>query len=261
MGEVADFLAELSETYPEDAEDLQDVAATFQKQKITSLDRLARLSEGQWQRMNIPIGIESVIKEELEALLAPEQEQKADDEDEIPIEEFEPSRSENRHRGGGSGRQETQIQESGMRNRKGGAKPKEKAEKGKGLLSSVDLTPPDDLEQLWAQLLSDTLPPDKRSALQESWEQCGNDQDKYMMFLEYSSYLRKPEITEEDKEERKKRMEEMKREFGIKYDEEENGWGGVILWLVAFGITIFIAGAVYYTYSQPAGPAHDSQSL
>merc|ERR1719408_897779 len=111
----------------------------------------------------------------------------------------------------------------------------------------MDLTPPADLEPLWQQLLEDTLPPDKRSALQESWEQAGSDHDRYMMFLEYSSYLRKPEITEEEKEERRKQLEPLMKEFGLKSEDEESGFSTVLLWSIIIAVILFIAGVIYYS--------------
>merc|ERR1712007_202508 len=105
----------------------------------------------------------------------------------------------------------------------------------------------------------DCLPPDKRGALQEQWEQTKDVQDKYMMFLEYSSYLRKPEITEEDKVERKKRLEPLMKEFGLNYggeEDEKEGWGGVLMWLMAFAVMLLIAAGVYYSYRNPKPLAH-----
>merc|ERR1712187_90021 len=112
----------------------------------------------------------------------------------------------------------------------------------KGLLSPLDLTPPDDLDLLWQQLLEDTLPPDKRAALQDSWENTEGDQEKYMMFLEYSSYLRKPEITEEEKEERRKQLEPLMKEFGLGGGEEESSWQGALVWFVFIAVILFVAG-------------------
>jgi len=91
-------------------------------------------------------------------------------------------------------------------------------------IGSADFTPPPDLEPLWQRLLEDCLPPDRRQALQENWNDVGSDYDRYMMFLEYSSYLRKQEVTEEEKKERRKQLEPLMQEFGLTAeDEEESG--------------------------------------
>merc|ERR1719160_1231216 len=122
----------------------------------------------------------------------------------------------------------------------------------------MDLTPPDDLDELWQQLLEDTLPPDKRAALMDSWERAGDVQDQYMMFLEYSSYLRKPEVTEEEKEERRKQLEPLMKEFGIHSEEEESSWQGALIWFIFVAVVLFIAGLIYY-FNMSSETLHDSQ--
>ena len=81
-----------------------------------------------------------------------------------------------------------------------------------------------------------------------------------MMFLEYSSYLRKPEISEEEKEERRKQLEPLMREFGLKADDEDSGWQGVLIWFLLVAVVFFVAGLVYYAYAEP-DVMHDLQSL
>merc|ERR1712032_866760 len=132
----------------------------------------------------------------------------------------------------------------------------------KGVLSPMDLTPPPDLDLLWQQLLEDTLPPDKRAALQDSWKHTENENDRYMMFLEYSSYLRRPEISEEEKEERKKQLEPLMKEFGINSnDYEESGWQGFCIMLIIFALIAFIGIAVYYGVAKTDEALHDGQAL
>merc|ERR1719203_1203521 len=106
---------------------------------------------------------------------------------------------------------------------------------------------------MWQQLLEDTLPPDKRQVLQETWDSTKDPEDRYMMLLEYTSYLRKPEVTDEEKAERRKQLEPLMREFGLKVtdleDASEEGSG--VLWWLVFGMIFFVAGLIYYTYAQP----------
>merc|ERR1712151_1118740 len=119
----------------------------------------------------------------------------------------------------------------------------------RGLLSPMDLTPPPDLEALWQQLLDDTLPPDKRQSLQDSWDATPDSNDRYMMFLEYSSYLRKPEVSPEEREERRKQLEPLMREFGLKPGDEDlsdSPWQGAIFWSVLIGVFLFFAAVIYY---------------
>merc|ERR1719159_1093593 len=103
----------------------------------------------------------------------------------------------------------------------------------------MDLTPPPELDLLWRQLLEDCLPPDKRAALHKTWEEAGDDNDRYMMFLEYSSYLRKPEITEEEKAERRKQLEPLMQEFGLLAEEEESGGQTMLLMALLVGLLCF----------------------
>mmetsp|Transcript_120839 Transcript_120839/g.349118 ORF Transcript_120839/g.349118 Transcript_120839/m.349118 type:complete len:116 (+) Transcript_120839:130-477(+) len=115
---------------------------------------------------------------------------------------------------------------------------------------------------MWQQLLEDTLTPDKRPALQEAWENTPDPQDRYMMLLEYSSYLRKPEISEKEREERRKQMEPLFKEFGLNSAdlEDESEFTGVLICFVVVAAATFVAGLVYYFYMHP-DMSHDLTSL
>lgn len=337
-----DLVANLCDRFPEDAEDLRDALEVLKQQRLTSSDRLSRLSDAQWQRLGLPLGIEALLRDELtaeaaaptpSAVAAPvssttaaqgsasyparqavnsragqearpgipsgsapsasaedrrraavaasvgrhhavqeeddlegEEEEEYeedtlvnddDDDGALPLEDFETEGL--YRRGAGSGRRPAAPSSSssggGGRHRQSGPNP------GGGVLGPLELKPPRDLEQIWRQLLEDTLPPDKREPLQRSWEATPGDYDRYMMFLEYSSYLRKPELTEAEKEARKKQQDTLMREFGLEgIDDEQGGWQGLTLWAVFVGMLLFVASTVYYAYSS-LDPLHDLQSL
>eukprot|EP00929_Paragymnodinium_shiwhaense_P011318 TRINITY_DN11689_c0_g2_i1.p1 TRINITY_DN11689_c0_g2~~TRINITY_DN11689_c0_g2_i1.p1 ORF type:complete len:275 (+),score=68.42 TRINITY_DN11689_c0_g2_i1:116-940(+) len=274
MTTVEAFIADLCRRHPEDAEDLQDALADLHKQKLSTCDRLRRLTDSQWQRLGLPLGVESLIRDELEAASPgavpaaavpdaapgrqarpqrpPPPQHSFDDDGEVPLEPFE-YQGLARRRVGDSGRSREQVG-TGRSSASSPSKPKQR-----GLLNESELKAPPDLEQLWEQLLEDTLPPDKRGALQETWLQTPQEHDRYMMFLEYSSYLRKPEISEEEKEERKKQLEPMMRELGVDiHDQEEPG--GAFVWWLLFGVMLFVGSLVYYVYAEPDIP-HDPQGL
>lgn len=128
-----------------------------------------------------------------------------------------------------------------------------------GFLGPLELTPPANLEELWSDLLEETLPPDRHPALQATWDSTADPHERYMMLLEYSSYLRKPELTEEEKAERKREMEPLMRELGIP-PEDEGGCPSFVLWIILIGMLVFIGGTSYYYYAWP-DLSHDSQSL
>jgi len=297
MVSTQELVHTLVERFPDDAEDHGDALEALQKQRLNSCDRLAKLNDSQWQRLEIPMGIETILREAVEAIQrgeaallagdadaeppepAPVQaaepqartRRRREEDDELPLEPFEPSplpsQDENeglRRRGasGGLQRQPLLGDSRGVRQgpRQDSGTRKEGSER-KGLLSTMDLTPPDDLELLWRQLLDDTLPPDKRAALMQSWEETGNDNDRYMMFLEYSSYLRKPEVTDEEKEERRKQLEPLMKEFGIHGENaEESSWQGAFIWFLFVAIILFMAGIIYYVYVPPDA-LHDTSAL
>ncbi|CAJ1351146.1 unnamed protein product, partial [Effrenium voratum] len=58
-----DFIAGLAAAHPEDAEDLAEAAEVLSRQKISSVARLVKLSDSQWQRLNLPLGIEALLRE------------------------------------------------------------------------------------------------------------------------------------------------------------------------------------------------------
>jgi len=276
MATTQELITELVERFPEDAEDLQEALELLQKQRLSTCDRLAKLNDNQWQRIGVPIGIEAILRDAVEAVQRDDVKRTAppkvdaavavrrppvpvqsttyedSDDGELPLEPVDVEGL--RRRGGGNNSSASKRQPQRNSQSKGDSGER------KGLLSPLDLTPPDDLDLLWMQLLEDTLPPDKRAALQESWEQTPGDHDKYMMFLEYSSYLRKPEITEEEKEERRKQLEPLMKEFGLPTDDEDPGWQGASIWCVVISVILFVAGLVYYSYTMP-DPLHDTQVL
>lgn len=278
MATTQQLISELVERFPEDADDLNEALELLQKQRLSTCDRLAKLNDSQWQRLGVPIGIEAILRDAIEALqredVKPRDEQQSSsapppadtsvtarrplpvqsvmqedsDDGELPLEPVDIEGLRRRGGGNGSSGPKRHTQQNSRENER------------KGLLSPLDLAPPDDLDILWQQLLEDTLPPDKRAALQESWEQTPGDHDKYMMFLEYSSYLRKPEITEEEKEERRKQLEPLMKEFGLPTDDEDPGWQGASIWCVVISVILFVAGLIYYSYAMP-DPLHDTQVL
>jgi len=294
---VQELVGNLIERFPEDADDLRDALGVMQQQRLSSVERLCKLNDNQWQRLGLPMGIETILRDEVSETLSTATAYTAtpsaasssaparpagsdrsgpasasasafapaatsnhsvgssrmphsDNAGEIPLEPYERSEG---IRLRGPRRQEAQHE-----HRQNAEPPPQK-----GLLSPMDLSPPPDLEQLWQQLLDDTLPPDKRSSLQDSWESTPDASDRYMMFLEYSSYLRKPEVTEEEKEERRKQLEPLMREFGLKpgdLDGYEGGWGGAIFWSILIGIIFLLAGVIYYAYARQ-DPLQELQNL
>lgn len=269
-----DFIASLAERFPEDADDLNEALEDLQKQKLGTCERLARLNDGQWQRLGLPLGIESLIRDELAALMAPpapapprapiakpgprraappaapvrrppsSPEYSDDDDGQIPLEPYVPPAG-LRKRGGDS----RESVSGSLR----------KVPEKKGLIDPLELHPPSDLENLWRNLLEDTLPPDKRPSLQATWDMAEDDHEKYMLYLEYSSYLRKPELTEEEKAERRKQLEPLMAELGVRDPFEEESQGAILWWLLT-GFIMFVGGLVYYAYSSPAS-SHDMTAL
>eukprot|EP00434_Breviolum_minutum_P041505 symbB.v1.2.036919.t1/scaffold5319.1/size29312/3 len=114
-----------------------------------------------------------------------------------------------------------------------------------GLLGETELLPPENLEELWQELLEDTLPPDKRDLLQASWQRTQSDSERYMLFLEYSSYLRKQEVTEEEKAERRKQLEPLLKEYGLDKPEPESQG---CTWMMTLSLIALIAAIIYYTF-------------
>lgn len=66
----AELIASLAQRFPEDAEDLQAALEVLRKHRLCSGDRLARLSDSQWERLCLPIGIELILRDGASALRA-----------------------------------------------------------------------------------------------------------------------------------------------------------------------------------------------
>jgi len=273
---IDEFLGSLAARFPDDADDLKAAQEVLQQQRLTSCDRLSKLTDGQWQRLNLPIGIEALLLDEVNALTTvaadaiPRQHTSASSANagnvpwpsssgsrrtlptgngngELPLEEFEPS--------------------SGLHQRRaahGHERPQRPTEQRTSSQLPVELTPPPDLEEQWQELLCDTLPPDKRTTLQEAWQATGSIHDRYMMLLEYTSYLRKkPEASTEEQAEQRKRLEPLMRDLGINLggDEmEQPGLYGTALWWLCAGLVVFAMAAAYASWSRP-DPAQDMQEL
>eukprot|EP00931_Biecheleriopsis_adriatica_P014506 TRINITY_DN11634_c0_g1_i1.p1 TRINITY_DN11634_c0_g1~~TRINITY_DN11634_c0_g1_i1.p1 ORF type:complete len:286 (+),score=93.75 TRINITY_DN11634_c0_g1_i1:28-858(+) len=276
MASAEELIDVLKGRHPDDAEDLSEALQVFQKQKLHSLERLAKLSDSQWQRLGLPLGIEALLKEEVEAAAAMTDASRgagcsAAPSPPSPARAVESTARRPQRRGLEEREEEeaAEEEEAGLYRRGGGRKrvsseaesrQSAKAQQPqRGLLGDTELQAPPDLEELWQQLLEDTLPPDKREALQASWQATPHANDRYMMFLEYSSYLRKQEISEEEKKERRKQLEPLMKQYGLdNLDESESG--GALVWIVLLGILMFITGVVYYTYSR-VDAEHDVNSL
>mmetsp|Transcript_46768 Transcript_46768/g.111227 ORF Transcript_46768/g.111227 Transcript_46768/m.111227 type:complete len:273 (+) Transcript_46768:117-935(+) len=270
-GGIEDLLADLAAQFPEDAEDLQAATEVFLKQRLSSCDRVAKLTDSQWSRLELPMGIETLIREAVAARQQPSMTKIAKHVQEAPpsaSEEWDEDEEELESRPllapvGMARQQELHPKhgfDGGLRRRAQGI-PSRNPQGEAGLLSHVDLTPPENLEDLWQQLLEDSLSPDKRAALQESWASMGSTHERYMMFLEYSSYLRKPEMTPEEREERRKQLEPLMKEFGVTEDPEaDNESVASLLSCSLILVFLFIAGVVYYSFSLQE-PHHDVQSL
>jgi len=284
-----DFIASLSERFPTDADDLREALEVFSKHRINSLERLTRLTDSQWQRLGLPLGTEALLRDEVQGAapvnvidddqsyrqhsqhrVADQQQFEdvakqrnsaeacdsslpLDEHGEIPLEPFEEEGLYRRGRKNGNMRVRERERNSNS------SMPSSRPEKSK-LLES-ELAPPADLEQLWQQLLEETLTPDRRGALQEAWQKIPGAHDKYMMFLEYASYLRKPELSEEDKIERRKQLEPLMREFGIGESMCEES---PVPWMLVSGLTfsllVFILGLVYYAFNHTE-IVHDADAL
>ncbi|CAE7227782.1 cgt [Symbiodinium natans] len=262
-----DFVSQLRDDHPEDAEDLGEALQVLRQQKINSLERLAKLTDGQWQRLNIPLGIESLLKEEAEAALAsstgeesaplaseasaktaPERLERLVDE--VQLEEELVSESGLYRRGAGRVKMEASRESDGRRSA-------QRAEPG--MLGDMELTPPHNLPELWRELLEDTLPPDKRELLQASWDRAASDSERYMLFLEYSSYLRKQEVSEEDKAETRKQLEPLLKQYGL-HEAQESDSPGSAIWFMLVALVMVIAAVIWYSYAH-AETEIEAQSL
>jgi len=215
--DLRSFLEELAHRYPSDLEDLENSWQILEKQRISTVDRLVKLGDSQWARLNIPLGVEAIIREELSL---------------IPAQDEEDS-----------------IEESTLRQRgKPVARPKPETPKAKEMAQpQLYLEPPSNLEEQFHQLLVDTLPPDRREMLLNSWRDLESIDDRYMMFLEYSSYLRKPEMSDKEREEHEKKMEPLLHHYGISKSDDDSRVG-LLPWIVIGGVGLFAIGFYYYAY-------------
>lgn len=331
-GSLQELVDVLCGRFPEDAEDLREALDVLHKQRITTCERLARLGDGQWQRLALPLGIEALLRDEAAAVLAvaleppaaaaalapppaggheapgvrgprraaevrevradEEEDDDCDDGDGVtaahgyPGEELDDGSlpledtirqmtraAAARHPEDRRLRDEEDFRTTGLHRRGVGGQRTRAERPASGSLSSTrrlptsdpggsGWQPPEDLEALWQKLLEDALPPDKRKALQETWDSTSSMHDRYMMLLEYTSYLRKTEVTEDEKAERRKQLEPLLREFGLKNSDFEDtlDHSNGFLWWIFFGILFFIAGLIYYTHSNP-DPLHDLQAF
>lgn len=313
MATTQELVEVLTARYPEDTGALQDAMDVLRQNRITSCDRLARLSETQWSRLGLPLGIEAIIRDEVATTgivlppaaavaskvavateHAPAGDQRAQGDEgptsqlhrpalslappdggDFPLEacehdildltaptpprQQEPSQLRVREWERGHLAQDG-LHRRGAGRRRSPERHEQEGSRERGLLSSTELSPPQELESLWQQLLEDTLPPDKRATLHASWEAVPDRYDRYMMFLEYSSYLRKPEVTEEEKKERREQLEPLMREFGIPTEDEDPGWHSLLLLLVLLGMLFFVFGVTYYSQVQPDA-AHEVEAL
>eukprot|EP00392_Amoebophrya_sp_AT5.2_P014688 g14849.t1 len=157
MGEFGDFFAALARHAPEDADALCEARSRLERQRITSLPRLAGLSDAQWQRIDVEIGVEALIRNTLEELLEEEKTKTGGQQE--PVNETETT----------------------LLNRNVAKEVPSAASSA----PSLTFEPPENLEELWENLLLETLPPDKRQTLQEQWEETESRDDKFMMLLEY----------------------------------------------------------------------------
>lgn len=260
---VPELIDDLCARFPDDAEDLKRALPELLKQKITTCERVARLGDNQWQRLGLPLGIEALLRDEVELALASE---------------ITP-RSEAACLTSGHGidakayvcdqpvkeRNFGNESSNGLRRRRGGTNIDNSSTCDRN--SFKQLAPPEDLETLWQRLLQETLPPEKRPPLEDMWQTANSDYDKYMLYLEYSSYLRKVEITDEEKKTRKKQLAPLLRECGLDPEEMEEdveqAQGTHGIWVVFLTMFFVIAGLVYYAHSHlsPVDPTIDISGL
>jgi len=195
----------------------------FEKHKVTNFQRLLKLTDAQWSRLNLPLGVEASIRDAISQEFPNEQ-------DEEGQQSLPQSNSNNINRNSTNGPQMTsqpkfEKDKDHFFRQDANGDPDEfgeedwGAEHTEGLrqrscrrstenddakedytpLINVPLDPPEDLHLLWEQLLEDCLPPDKRKYIMQTWNRCQDDRERYMMFLEYSSYLRSKHQTNAEK--------------------------------------------------------------
>eukprot|EP00419_Tripos_fusus_P066332 CAMPEP_0172908272 /NCGR_PEP_ID=MMETSP1075-20121228/180370_1 /TAXON_ID=2916 /ORGANISM="Ceratium fusus, Strain PA161109" /LENGTH=245 /DNA_ID=CAMNT_0013766009 /DNA_START=30 /DNA_END=763 /DNA_ORIENTATION=+ len=235
---IDEFLGSVAARFPDDADDLKAAQEVFQQQRLNTCERLSKLTDGQWQRLNLPIGIEALLRDEVIALTtvaanaSPQQRNMGNDNGELPLEEFEPP----------TGLHRRKVAHEGERFQR-------PTEQGASNIPPIELTPPPDLEERWQELLRDTLPPDKHIALQEAWNATESTHDRYMMLLEYTSYLRKkPEASPEEQAEQRKRLEPLMRDLGINLADDEledSGLSATAIWWLCAALVAFAVAAAY----------------
>lgn len=67
MASTQSLLEVLSRRFPDDADELQEACTELLRQRLGTVQRLAKLNDSQWQRLNLPMGIEAIIREEVDA--------------------------------------------------------------------------------------------------------------------------------------------------------------------------------------------------
>lgn len=65
-----ELIAVLAKRFPDDAEPLREALEVLRRHRLLSGDRLNRLSDGQWERLGLPIGIELILRDAASALPA-----------------------------------------------------------------------------------------------------------------------------------------------------------------------------------------------
>mmetsp|Transcript_52608 Transcript_52608/g.113746 ORF Transcript_52608/g.113746 Transcript_52608/m.113746 type:complete len:252 (+) Transcript_52608:140-895(+) len=239
---LADFFEELATRFPADVEDLRLALEELERHKVKSFERLSRFSDSQWQRLDLPLGIENLLREELKTWLERASSKAADSESHGPR---LPEQSAQRTC-------LTQVQNSDST-----ASPSDAGAAERRAGSLLELVPPEDLEELWQALLEDTVPLEQRPPLQATWESAGSPQSRYLMLLECSSYLRKARSSPEEEAEGRKRAEPLLDELGLSSEGFDpcEGTGGLVSGVV-LGIILLIAGLVYYAKKASERPEH-----
>mmetsp|Transcript_37768 Transcript_37768/g.90716 ORF Transcript_37768/g.90716 Transcript_37768/m.90716 type:complete len:280 (+) Transcript_37768:22-861(+) len=279
MATLEGLVEYLSRENPDDAEDLAEALGVLQKQKLT-VPRLAKLTEAQWARLGFPLGVETLIQEAVQTVTqhtqapaAPVAERSTSasldfgEEDSSRVSDPDasagPAQAVLRQRRGGGGPSPTSSSTLRPRIRLAGRGSSEAlvAKEKPDPQPDFQLQAPEDLDTLWQDLLADCLGPDKRASLQSAYEKCSTDSERYMMFLEYSSYLRKPQLSEEERKKRMAELDPILKQYG--YGDDEDGGGTLVLWVLVIGVLVIVFAGVYYAFSGEDShfPAHDETQL
>lgn len=72
MNSTQELLDALAERFPDDEDELREACTELLRHKLGTIQRLAKLSDSQWQRLNLPMGIETIIREEVEKVTMPD---------------------------------------------------------------------------------------------------------------------------------------------------------------------------------------------